>query len=546
MKTRDLPACGQVDPLCYAIARVVGMLMALLAGLLPASLPAAERPNILFIFADDLTCQALSSFGDHRQLLETPHIDRLAREGMRFDRCLVTNSICGPSRATILTGKYSHKNGFYNNSTSTFDSSQTTFPKLLQGAGYQTAVIGKWHLVSDPTGFDHWHVLPGQGIYYNPPMIRMGEKTEHRGYVTDLITDLSLQWLAGRDRDRPFLLMTQHKAPHREWAPPTRLLGWDADRVYPEPATLFDDFSGRSRALADHDMGLLRTFTPLDSKFVPPPEIDGADLAAWNAYYEPRNAAFREAEPQGDALVRWRYNRYMHDYLGCVKALDENVGRILDQLDREGIAKDTVVVLASDQGFFLGEHGWFDKRWILEESLRTPLLVRWPGRTPAGSRCEKIVSLIDFAPTFLEMAGAPVPSEMQGRSLVPLLSGKTPPDWRTSLYYRYYEFPLPHRVRPHLGVITDRYKLVHYEGSGVDDWELLDREIDPLETKNFLDDPGHAEVLRELQGELARLRAEVDDLTPPPRTAFGRAPFPEEVDPAEPATPRQPRRRKAG
>ena len=522
------------------------IVIVLLAWLLPGGLPAAERPNILFIFADDLTCQALSSFGDHRQLLETPHIDRLAREGMRFDRCLVTNSICGPSRATILTGKYSHKNGFYNNSTSSFDSSQTTFPKLLQGAGYQTAVIGKWHLVSDPTGFDHWHVLPGQGIYYNPPMIRMGEKMEHRGYVTDLITDLSLQWLAGRDRDRPFLLMTQHKAPHREWSPPTRLLGWDADRVYPEPATLFDDFSGRSRALADHDMGLLQTFTPLDAKFVPPPEIDGADLAAWNAYYEPRNAAFREAEPQGDALVRWRYNRYMHDYLGCVKALDENVGRILDQLDQEGIAKDTVVVLASDQGFFLGEHGWFDKRWILEESLRTPLLVRWPGRTPAGSRCEKIVSLIDFAPTFLEMAGAPVPSEMQGRSFVPLLSGKTPPDWRTSLYYRYYEFPLPHRVRPHLGVITDRYKLVHYEGSGVDDWELLDRQIDPLETKNFLDEPGHADVLRELQSELARLQAEVDDLTPPPRTAFGRAPFPEEVDPTAPATPRQPRRRKAG
>ncbi|MEI7862975.1 MAG: sulfatase, partial [Planctomycetota bacterium] len=459
---------------------------------------------------------------------------------------LVTNSICGPSRATILTGKYSHKNGFYNNSTSTFDSSQTTFPKLLQRAGYQTAVIGKWHLVSDPTGFDHWHVLPGQGIYYNPPMIRMGEQMEQRGYATDLITDLSLQWLAERDRDRPFLLMTQHKAPHREWAPPTRLLGWDADRVYPEPVTLFDDFSGRSRALADHDMGLLRTFTPLDSKLMPPPGIDGTDLAAWNAYYEPRNAAFQQADPQGEALVRWRYNRYMHDYLGCVKALDENVGRILDQLDREGIADSTVVVLASDQGFFLGEHGWFDKRWILEESLRTPLLVRWPGRTPAGSSCKKIVSLIDFAPTFLEMAGARVPSEMQGQSLVPLLLGKTPPDWRTSLYYRYYEFPLPHRVRPHLGVITDRYKLVHYEGSGVDDWELLDREADPLETKNFLADPGHADVLKELQSELARLQAEVDDLTPPPRTAFGRAPFPEEVDPAAPAIPRQPRRRKAG
>ncbi len=498
----------------------------------------AQPPNILFIFSDDLTCQAVSSYGDKRALLDTPHMDRIAREGMRFDRCLVTNSICGPSRATILTGKYSHLNGFYNNSTSRFDGDQTTFPKLLQQAGYATAIIGKWHLGSDPTGFDHWHILPGQGLYYNPPMIKNGEPVKHTGYTTDIITDLTVEWLKGRDKSKPFLLMSQHKAPHREWAPALRHLGWDNDRQYPEPDTLFDDFAGRSKAISDHDMGLDRTFTDLDAKLRPAPNMNDEQLREWNAYYEPRNAAYREAKLTGKELIRWRYNRYMHDYLACVKAVDESVGRLLGFLEAEGLAENTIVICSSDQGFFLGEHGWFDKRWIFEESLRSPLLVRWPGVTKPGSVNDRIVSLVDFAQTMLDIAGVEAPAEMQGRSFVPLCRGETPADWRKSLYYHYYEFPVPHRVRPHYGVITDRFKLVHYYKPDVDDWELLDREQDPLEVKNFYTDPRYAETVAELHRELTRLRTEVRDTTDPPRTAYGRQPFANEPQPAE-STPKK-------
>jgi arylsulfatase A-like enzyme len=507
---------------------LIGLGMLLVSCAVPTrSLPAAEkqRPNILFLFSDDLTCQAISTYGDKRRLLETPHMDRIAREGMRFDRCLVTNSICGPSRATILTGKYSHRNGFYNNSNSRFDSSQQTFPKLLQASGYSTAVIGKWHLVSDPTGFDHWHILPGQGVYYNPPMIKNGQQVKHAGYTTDIITDLSLEWLKNRDKSKPFLLMSQHKAPHREWAPALRHLGWDKDRQYPEPETLFDDYAGRSKAISDHDMGLDRTFTDLDAKFRPAPNMTEEQLKVWNAYYEPRNAAFREAKLTGKELVRWRYQRYMHDYLACVKAVDENIGRMLDFLEQEGLADNTVVVCSSDQGFYLGEHGWFDKRWIFEESARSPLMVRWPGVTKPGSVNGRIVSLVDFAQTFLDIAGVPAPADMQGRSFVPLCQGATPADWRKSLYYHYYEFPVPHRVRPHYGVITDRYKLVHYYKPDVDDWELLDRESDPLEVENFYADPAYAQAVKELHAEIERLRKEVGETAEPPRAAYGDRPF---------------------
>lgn len=485
------------------------------------SIAQPARPNILLIFADDLTCQAISTYGERRRLLETPHIDRIAREGMRFDRCLVTNSICGPSRATLLTGKYSHRNGFYNNTNSRFDGSQVTFPKLLQAAGYATAIIGKWHLVSDPTDFDHWHILPGQGVYYNPPMIRRGEPTTHSGYVTDIITDLSIEWLKNRDASKPFLLMTHHKAPHREWAPALRHLGWDGDRTHPEPETLFDDFAGRSKAVSDHDMGLDRTFTDLDAKFRAPPNMTEEQLAAWYAYYEPRNADFRRANLAGKELIRWRYQRYMHDYLACVKAVDENIGRILKLLDDEGLADNTVVICSSDQGFYLGEHGWFDKRWIFEESLRTPLIVRWPGVIPPGGVDRHIVSLLDLAETFLDVAGVNIPPDMQGRSLVPLFKGEAPADWRTSLYYHYYEFPVPHRVQPHYGVITDRYKLVRYYKPDVDDWELLDCERDPLETRSFHADPAYAKIVKELHAELDRLRIEVQETDSPPRTAHG-------------------------
>ena len=499
----------------------------LLWGMVIGKCSAADKlpPNILFIFSDDLAFQAISAYGEKRQLLQTPNIDRIAREGIRFDRCLVTNSICGPSRATILTGKYSHMNGFYNNSNSTFDSTQQTYAKILQKSGYSTAVVGKWHLVTDPVGFDHWQILPGQGAYYNPPMIRNGEKIKESGYTTDIITDRSIEWLENRDKTKPFMLMAQHKAPHREWSPAIRHLGWDNDRVYPEPDTLFDNFEGRSRAVSDHDMGLENTFTDLDAKLKTPGGMTPEQLKDWNAYYEPRNEAYRKSPPTGKDLVRWRYNRYMHDYLGCVKAVDESVGKLLDYLDKAGLAENTIVVCTSDQGFYLGEHGWFDKRWIFEESLRSPMLVRWPGKTKPGRVSKDIVSLLDIAQTFLDVAGQPIPSDMQGRSLVPLLQGDRPSNWRESFYYHYYEYPVPHRVRPHYGVITDKYKLVHYYNTDVDEWELLDREKDPLEVKNFYKDPAYADTVKRLHAELERLRKEVKEPETTPREAYGRGPL---------------------
>jgi arylsulfatase A-like enzyme len=497
---------------------------------LPASAPlqagdsirkSTGPPNIVLIFSDDHAYQAISSYDDARKLVGTPNIDRLAKDGVRFNRCLVTNSICGPSRACVLTGKYSHKNGFYNNTNSRFDGSQTTFPKLLKAAGYQTAVIGKWHLVSEPTGFDEWHILPGQGVYYNPPMIRNGRRVQHQGYTTDIITDLSLDWLKDRDKSKPFLLMCQHKAPHREWEPALRHLGFDGDRTYPEPPTLFDDYSGRGKAELDQDMTIARTMTSKDLKLSPPADLAPDQRKVWDAYYEPRNESFRKATPTGKDLVRWKYNRYMHDYLACVKAVDESVGRVLSYLDDEGLAENTIVVYAADQGFYLGEHGWFDKRWVFEESLRTPLLVRWPGVAKAASVRSEIVSNVDFAETFLDIAGLPIPTEMQGRSLLPLLKGQTTAEWRKSFYYEYFEYPVPHHVRPHYGVITDRYKLVHFYIPDVDEWELFDREKDPTESRNVYSDVAYASVVKDLKTELARLRAELDVPAQPPKEAYG-------------------------
>ena len=485
------------------------------AGLVAAA--PARQPNIVFIFSDDHAYQAISAYGDARKLLETPNIDRIGKGGVRFDRCLVTNSICGPARAVILTGKYSHLNGFPNNSNSTFDGAQPTFPKLLKKVGYQTAMVGKWHLGSDPTGFDFWQILQGQGIYYNPPMIKNGERVQMTGYVTDIITDTSLEWLQKRDKSRPFLLMCQHKAPHREWAPALRHLNADNDRVYAEPPTLFDDYAGRGIAEHDQDMTIEKTMNDRDVKFLPPAGISPAELKVWNEYYEPRNAKVRAANLQGKDLVRWRYQRYMHDYLATVRSVDESVGRVLDYLDQEGLADNTIVIYASDQGFYLGEHGWFDKRWIFEESVRTPFMVRWPGHTKAGTVNNDLVSNVDFAETFLEAAGVPVPADMQGRSLVATLNGQRPADWRTAFYYQYFEYPTPHHVRPHYGVVTDRYKLVRFYGTGEDYWELFDREKDPLELKSVYADPSYAATKSALERDLARLRTElkVPDESPP-------------------------------
>jgi arylsulfatase A-like enzyme len=416
-----------------------------------------------------------------------------------------------------------------------FDGSQVTFPKLLQKAGYQTAIVGKWHLVSDPTGFDFWQILPGQGVYYNPPMNRMGQRVKLEGYTTDLITDISLDWLKGRDKAKPFVLMMQHKAPHREWSPALRHLNHDNDRQYAEPDTLFDDYAGRGKAEHQQDMMIAKTFTPLDVKFTTPPSLNAEQRKLWDAYYGPRNEAFKKANPQGKDLVRWRYNRYMHDYLGCIKAVDESVGRMLKYLDDEGLAKNTIVVYASDQGFYLGEHGWFDKRWIFEESLRTPCLIRWPGVTKPGSTDAHMVSNLDFAETFLEAAGQPIPAEMQGKSLKPLLRGDSTADWRKSFYYHYYEHPGPHNVARHYGVVTDRFKLVHFYEPDMNYWELFDVQKDPKELKSVFGKPEYAAQQKELDVELARLRKELKVPDPDPAVTHARG---RNAQPAAPAKPK--------
>lgn len=507
----------------------VGVFAVVIGGLLvaPRALHAAPPPNIVFIFSDDHAYQAISAYGDARRLLETPNIDRIAKGGVRFDRCLVPNSICGPSRATVLTGTYNHINGFTNNANNArFDGTQTTFPKLLQKAGYQTAIVGKWHLGSDPTGFDFWQVLPGQGVYYDPPMIRNGERIAVKGYVTDIVTDVSLDWLKGRDKTKPFLLMCQHKAPHREWLPALRYLDADGDRKYPEPPTLFDDYAGRGLAEHDQDMTIDRTMNDLDLKLTRHPNIPERNRAEWDAYYELRNAVFRAAKPEGRALVSWKYQRYMHDYLATIRAVDESVGRVLDYLEKEGLADNTIVVYSSDQGFFLGEHGWFDKRWIFEESMRTACLVRWPGVTKPGSVSRELVSNLDFAETFLDAAGVSIPAEMQGRSLVPILKGGRPADWRSSFYYQYYEYPKPHHVRPHYGVVTDRYKLVHFYGTNEDYEELFDLQKDPQELRSVYAEPAYAKTREELTRELARLRKELKVPETIPDKWLGNDPIP--------------------
>jgi arylsulfatase A-like enzyme len=496
------------------------VLLITFAAILVSGGAAAQRPNIVFIISDDHAYQAISAYGDKRKLIETPNIDRLAKEGMRFDRCLVNNSLCGPSRACIISGTYSHINGMYHNTGSVFDPSQITFPKLLQASGYQTATVGKWHLVSNPVGFDYWEILPGQGIYYNPTMIRNGERVKHDGYVTDIITDLSIDWLRKCDKSKPFLLMCQNKAPHRIWEPNLKDLDFDRDRKYDPPATLFDDYSGRGIAEREATMTIAQTMNSKDLKLVVPEDLNRMQLDQWNAYYEPRNAAFQRANLQGADLVRWKYNRFMHDYLGCIRSVDENVGRLLRYLEDEGLTTNTIVVYTSDQGFYLGEHGWFDKRWIFEESLRTPLIVRWSGVVRPGSVNKDLVANLDFAETFLEAAGLPIPDRMQGRSMVSILKARTPADWRKSFYYHYYEWPGEHRVRPQYGVVTDRYKLVHFYVAA-DYWELFDLQKDPMELKSVFGTRKYASVQHDLERELSRLRVELKEPSDDPPGAYG-------------------------
>ncbi len=490
---------------CRLVALFSAGLFAAIASSAVTPLQAAgKRPNILFVFSDDHAAHAIGCYGSKVNI--TPNLDRIAREGMLFRNCFCTNSVCGPSRAVILTGKHSHLNGFKRNGD-TFDGSQPTFPKLLQKAGYETAMVGKWHLASEPTGFSYYNILIGQGPYYNPPMIENGRKVEHTGYTTDILADIALDFLKNkRAADKPFLLMYQNKAPHREWLPGPQHLTLYDDVTIPEPETLFDDYAGRGTAAHQQEMTVASHLTPVDLKLEPPKGLTPEQLAAWNAAYEPKNQAFHEAHLTGKELVRWKYQRYMKDYLRCIASVDENLGRVLDYLDQSGLAENTIVIYSSDQGFYLGDHGWFDKRFMYEESYRMPFLVRWPGHTQPGSENTDLVTNLDFAETFLDAAGVAIPADMQGKSLVPLLEGQTPADWQKSLYYHYYEYPAVHMVHRHYGVRTDRYKLINFYHLG--EWELYDLKADPRELKSCYNDPAYADVAKELTDELARLKQE--------------------------------------
>ncbi|WP_274362550.1 sulfatase family protein [Paenibacillus thermotolerans] len=458
-----------------------------------------KRPNIVFIMSDDHASHAMSCYGSKVNV--TPNIDRIASEGIRFDNCFCTNSICSPSRAAILTGKYNHLNGV-KAIDEHFDGTQTTFPKLLQADGYQTAMIGKWHLGhggnADPTGFDYWNVINGQGDYHEPEFYEMGELRTYSGYVTDLITDFSLQWLEQRDRTRPFLLMCHHKAPHRPWDPDEKHKHLYEDEDIPEPETFYDDYESRAQAAVNANMRI-ENMIERDTKGAPPEGLSDIEVK------------------------RWKYQRYMKDYLRCVASIDDNVGRLLDYLDAEGLAEDTIVIYTSDQGFFLGDHGWFDKRFMYEESLRMPFVVRYPREIPAGSATDAMALNVDFAQTFLDYADIPAPEDMQGHSLRPLFRNETPEGWRTSMYYRYWmHLDVHHNVYSHYGIRTHDYKLIYYYAEALGtagslderrppEWELFDLRKDPYEMKNVYADPSYADIISQLKQELAELQRKVLD-----------------------------------
>lgn len=509
-------------------------------------------PNVIIIMTDDHTTGAMSCYGG---IMQTPNLDRIAKDGIRMDRCFVSNAISGPSRACILTGKYSHENGFTDNSR-TFDGSQQTFPKLLHDAGYQTAMIGKWHLNSDPQGFDYWSILKGQGDYYSPLFIENGKEVVDSGYVTDIITDKAIDFIEHRDKDRPFAMLYYHKAPHRNWMPAQRHLGAYDNHEFPEPKNLLDDYSGRGRAAHEQEMMISKNMWPAwDLKIMSPEELtkdygqlensgnanaddvkranDEAlsfkqfqdaynrmkpeEKASWNKAYAPRIAEYKAmvGKVSEDEMTRWKYRQYMKDYCSVIKGVDENVGRLLDYLEGVCELDNTIIIYTSDQGFFLGEHGWFDKRFMYEECERTPLLVRYPRTIKAGSTSKALAMNIDLAPTILDYAGLRIPDDIQGRSLRPVLEneGEAPKDWRKAVYYHYYEYPSWHSVKRHYGLRTDRYKLIHFYND-VDEWELYDLNADPHEMRSVCDDPAYAHVRDSLKIQLKALQNEVRDYDP--------------------------------
>ncbi len=510
---------------------ILPWLLALAATTTAVAAQPAARPNIVFIFSDDHAPHAIGAYnGWLKSVNPTPNIDALAASGMLFRNSFCTNSICGPSRAVIQTGKHSHKNGFMNNGNS-FDWNQQTFPKLLQQAGYTTALYGKSHLQGKPQGYDDWKVLPGQGLYYNPDLITPEGRVRVEGHCTDVVTDLAVEWLKeGRDGSKPFMLMVQHKAPHRNWMRALRHLSLYDDMQMPEPNTLFDKWHDNAPPARFQELEIDRhmhlnfdLFVDLTPDFDGDSQEGGTDrsawrnmqrmsaeqLAAWRAFYGPRDEAFHQACLTADGLVRWKYQRYVKNYLRCVRGVDESVGTLMATLEELGLSDNTVVIYSSDQGFYIGDHGWYDKRWMYEESLKMPLIVKWPGVAEAGSVNEDLVQNLDYAETFLEIAGAEIPADMQGRSLVPLLAGETPADWRESIYYHYYEYPSVHMVPRHNGVRDDRYKLIHFYQ--FDEWEFYDLKTDPDELQNLYEQADYADEIATMKVELERLRAEYQD-----------------------------------
>lgn len=484
------------------------------SAILHAAESPASRPNILFIFSDDHAQHAISSYGS--KVNSTPNIDRLAVAGARFTNSFVTNSICTPSRATLLTGQYSHQNGVpvFNR----FDGSRDHVAKHLQAGGYHTGMIGKWHLGSDPTGFDRWIVLPGQGLYWNPDFLVPGRKLNIQGHCTEITTDLGIEWLKTRPKDKPFFLMLHQKAPHRSWEPDERNQAIFKDKITPEPETFWDDYATRPAALPANEQTVAKDLTRRDLKLEPPAGLTGR---ARNQWLNEKPTEIEITAPGGSKktltgkdLIRWKYQRYMQDYLACVQGVDDGVGKVLDYLDRSGLADNTVVFYSADNGWYLGDLGLYDKRFMYEPGLRVPLLVRGPG-IRAGSTPEAFVANIDLAPTFLDLAGLPIPDFMQGRSLVPLLRGEPPADWRTSVYYRYYHDPGHHNTAAHYGVRTATHKLIYYWKKNA--YELFDLAADPCEQHNLLHDaeeaakPEVAAKFAELKAEIARLQKQYKD-----------------------------------
>ena len=468
-----------------------------------------DRPNIIFIMTDDHAAHAIGAYGS--KINTTPNLDRLAREGALLTSVFATNSICTPSRAAILTGQYSHLNGvtMFNR----FDSARMTVARLLQQGGYYTGMVGKWHLGSDPAGFDKWEILPGQGVYQDPVFYTASsEKTYTGRYVTEVITDLALDFVDHRPRDKPFFLMMHHKAPHRPWEPNDEHGAHFATQRIPEPVTFWDSYDTRTDALHENLQRVAADLTNRDLKLTPPPGLSADDLARWRLIKPSSVSIVRDGKQvtlTGEALVRWKYQRYMQDYLATVQSVDDSVGKVLGFLDKAGLSRNTIVIYTSDQGFFLGDHGLFDKRFMYEESIRMPFLVRWPAGVKPGTKSDAIALNIDFATTFLEAAGLPVSPEMQGRSLLPVLRGRMPPDWRTSMYYRYYHDPGDHNTRAHYGVRTRTHKLIYFWTK--DQWELFDLVNDPYELHNLYGQPGQDQLTATLKAELARLKREVRD-----------------------------------